>query len=818
MELIINEGYDFPAQKIPESKKTDKWFEQCAEAGIKLARSIRQLDAHYEEIVSNYKLVNNIIDKNEIEKALNPFKIKSKEFPVEYKNYPLINPVLELLAGEERKRAYNFMVTVINQDALTEKLEIRSNEFKNLIQQLLIDPNMSEEQVQQKLSSHAKYLQYDFQTAQEQLGNQILNYLNTTLDLKEEFNRGFLDFLISGDEIYVVEIVGGEPILRKGSPLNYTFVRSNNSWKIEDSDIIVEEVYMSRGSIIDKFNEYLTDQQVSQIESGFRKKTSSTGGTPKSVFNSEISSNELIIVDSLDNISVDDQMIDQFGNIKVTRVLWAGFRKVGVISYFNEDMEIEKTLVPETYVPDESRGEKIKWIWIKEWYEATKIGDFYVKKQPCEIQIRNMDNPSVCNPGIVGTTMYSLSNALSNSLVSEAKGLQLLYNLYMAKLDLAIKKFKGRIGKLPLHLIPDGWDVDKWMYYAEYLGWAVEDAFNESAKPVFQGRPAGLFQQGSPVIDLSTGNEIQMYVELLGFIERRFADITGVTPQRKGAISASETVGGVERSVLQSSNITERRFAIHDNTRKRALRVLLEAAKIAWRGKSFVKEYVLDYGTRNLLQFDYNTFKTASYGVDVVDSSREQAALQGLQNLSQSFLQNGGSLSMVAALHRINNLGELQRKIEEYEAQIQQMRQQEAERQEQFVKMQMQDKEQERIDKAIEADKQRAHEIMIEQIRTERELAKAQIMSYMGREDVDLDDNLVPDPAEIAKTTNERIKEETKKYLKEKELRMKKETEDRKIELQEKQLKLKEKELKVKKELEEKKLKTQLKNKVPGEK
>lgn len=99
---------------------------------------------------------------------------------------------------------------------------------------------------------------------------------------------------------------------------------------------------MSRGSIIDKFNEYLTDQQVSQIESGFRKKTSSTGGTPKSVFNSEISSNELIIVDSLDNISVDDQMIDQFGNIKVTRVLWAGFRKVGVISYFNEDMEIEK--------------------------------------------------------------------------------------------------------------------------------------------------------------------------------------------------------------------------------------------------------------------------------------------------------------------------------------------------------------------------------------------------------------------------------------------------------------------------------------------
>ena len=429
-----------------------------------------------------------------------------------------------------------------------------------------------------------------------------------------------------------------------------------------------------------------------------------------------------------------------------------------------------------------------------------------------------MDNPSVCNPGIIGTTLYSLSNSISTSLVGEAKALQLMYNLYMTKLDLAIKKYKGRIGKLPIHLIPDGWDVDKWMYYAEYLGWAVEDAFSESSKPVFQGRPAGLFQQGSPVIDLSTGNEIQTYIHLLEFIERRFADITGITPQRKGAISASETVGGVERSVLQSSNITERWFSIHENTRKRALRVLLEAGKIAWRGKSFVKEYVLDHGTKNLLQFDYNTFKTASYGVDIVDGARELEALQALRGMSQAFLQNGGSLSMVASLLRINNLGELQRKIETYEQQIQQMREQEAQRQQQMLQQQLEQKERELQISLEEGEKDRNKDVLIAQIRAEADIARAQIQTYTLSQDKDLDDNGVPDIIEVAKTTNDRIKEEINKYLKEKELKVKENIENKKIALKEKELKMKEKENKDKKELEEKKLKVALKNKVPGEK
>ena len=60
---------------------------------------------------------------------------------------------------------------------------------------------------------------------------------------------------------------------------------------------------------------------------------------------------------------------------------------------------------------------------------------------------------------------------------------------------------------------------------------------------------------------------------------------------------------------MQSSNITEEWFSVHDNTKVRALRALLEAAKIAYKGKSFVKEFVLDDGTKQMLEFDYNTYR-----------------------------------------------------------------------------------------------------------------------------------------------------------------------------------------------------------------
>ena len=97
---------------------------------------------------------------------------------------------------------------------------------------------------------------------------------------------------------------------------------------------------------------------------------------------------------------------DKEGNVRWTRVLWKGMRKIGILSYIDENGETQKTIVPEQYKPNEELGEQVKWMWISEWNEGTKIGeDIFVKMGPRKIQFRHLDNLSISSPGVVGTVM-----------------------------------------------------------------------------------------------------------------------------------------------------------------------------------------------------------------------------------------------------------------------------------------------------------------------------------------------------------------------------------------------------------------------------
>ena len=115
---------------------------------------------------------------------------------------------------------------------------------------------------------------------------------------------------------------------------------------------------------------------------------------------------------------------------------------------------------------------------------------------------------------------------------------------------------------------------------------------------------------------------------------------------------------------------------------------------IAWRNKSFVREFVLDDGTKQLLEFDYNEFREADYGVDVTNSSNDMQTLQAMRQLGERFLQNGGSLAIIADLYRTKNIGDLQRKIETYEENQQQAAAEQAQKQQQLAETQLQVEEQ----------------------------------------------------------------------------------------------------------------------------
>lgn len=828
----INPTY-FPYQKRTEKEKNEEFFKECVNVGVGISQwnqnSYRtsSVRASRRNKVINYNLRNDIVDRNEVERVINPYRLEEGDFPETYRNYPLINPALNLLSGEERRRIFNPMVTVINSDAVSQKQKDLNEMFDKLIIEKITAKQYDEEKTKKEIEDYGKFRNYTYKDKRERMANQVLRYLYKTQDLDKEFSRGFEDLLIAAEEIYVIEIIGGEPILRKGNPLNFYTLRSGSSPFIEDSDIIIEDCYMPMGKVIDRYHEFLTPRQVEYLESGHNTQVAG---------NSAMFTNQLINTPNINSIIPDVEVVDNWnnitgyyngafdpeGNVRVVRVVWRGLRKVGFVTSFNEFGEEVVDMVPEQYKPNKELGEKVKWEWISEWYEGTRIGaDTYVKMEPCAVQMRNADNISICNPGIIGT-VFTVNTNVGRSLFDEARDLQYLYNLFMYRTEQAFIKYKGKIARLPLHLVPDGWSIEKWLYYAETMGWAVVDAFNESAKAAFRGKPAGAMNEGSPVIDMEMGNYIQNHINMLNFIEQRLDSLTGITPQRKGSIDNRETVGGVERSVQQSSNITEKWFDVHDHTRKRALRALLEAAKIAWEGKSFVKEFVLDDGTIQMLDFDSNAYKEASYGLDVTNASEDMKVLQSMQALGERFIAAGGSMSIVAEMLTTKSVADLKRKIQTYEQDQQQQQAEQAKAEQENIQAQLQFN-QEMEGARIELEYEKLdREDLNKQLDRENKIYLEEIKALSFDPNKDMDQDMIPDVLEQGKLALENTRAAFEHTTKIKELADKKATEDKKIALEERKLTEAKKLQKMKDDAamkrEKLKAKTAIRNKVSGQK
>ena len=281
------------------------------------------------------------------------------------------------------------------------------------------------------------------------------------------------------------------------------------------------------------------------------------------------------------------------------------------------------------------------------------------------------------------------------------KPYQYLYNVFMYRTELAFAKSKGKISVMDVSRIPEGWEMDKWMYYAEILGWAVEDPFKESNKGASQGKLAGQMNQNSKVLDLEMGSYIQQHVMMLDFIKRELGEIAGVNQQRQGQIENRETVGGVERAVTQSSHITEKWFMVHDNTKLRVIETLLETAKYAWRNKNEKLQYISDEMSSVITDIDGQQFNEADYGIMISNSTQDAELVAAMKQLAQAGLQNDKiNFSGLMDIYMSDSMSSMRRKIEQYEEDTikmqQEQQQQQVQAQQEAVQAQMADKQAER--------------------------------------------------------------------------------------------------------------------------
>lgn len=676
----MNIGITLPSQKRPYSKKNKQWRKDCTDAGESYAlykdTGLRKSNANKR---TNYNLYSDILDQTDIEKTCNPLGVLGLNAPAKMQNYPICNPKIDVLVGESIKRKFDWKVKVVNEDAISQKEEELKEAFKDFLTGH-IQGEQDEKQMQEDLRKFQKFRNFEYQDLRERNATHILKYLYHQQRLDKKFADGFKDALISAEEMYQTDIVVGEPVLRKLNPMNVYVVRSGESNLIEDADIIVITGYHSPGQIIDEYNDWLESDEIDMIETGFDKNpTSGLGIDIGRKPDLQLKTDESIDLAILKGGMNYGESIDTSGNIRVTKVYWRSLRKMLKVKSYDEFGDVQFDLQDENYKIDKSKGEESTELWVGEWWESHKIGGglngsmnndkaIYTKMQPRPVQFRSMENPSKCNPGIVGT-IYNTNDNQGVSLMDRMKPYQYLYNVLAYNAELSVAKNYGKIMRLNLADIPENWQIDQWLSFAQGMNIAVYDSFKEGNKGAAQGKLAGSMNQTSPVIDMEMGNTIQLYMNMMAFIKQQMGEISGVTDQRLGQIETREAVNNVERSLTQTSAITEYWFAEHEYVKIRALESLLETAKFAWKDKKSKKiQYITDDGSQAILEIEGEQFNECEYGLQITTSPVTQELLSVMKSSAQAALQAGIiNFSQLLDIYSTDSLASIRRKLENAE-------------------------------------------------------------------------------------------------------------------------------------------------------
>lgn len=707
----MSEILQFPPQQLPFSRKTRAWRKKhCDWAASKAFFNYSPVRKSVLHKKINYDLLNGKLYMKDLMLVINPDNIQAGFIPDKIQHYPIMNSKLNVLRGEESKRVFDYRVVITNPNAISEIESNRKAELMQRLQQMVADTSQSEEEFNAELDKLNEYITYEWQDVREVRANALLNHYVKELNMPLMFNKGFMDAMTVAEEVYMCDIVGGEPTIERLNPCKLRIFKSGDSDRIEDADVVIYEDYWSPGKIIDTFYDSLTSEDIKYIENIPNNPYGEPNGVepdPRLEFiptGGVIGDDEIMNPNQLFAESYDNSMMpyDTAGNIRVIRIFWKSRRKIKKVkSYDPQTGEETFNLYPETYVINEDMGEEEETFWINEAWEGTKIGEnIYVNMRPRLVQYNRLSNPSRCHFGIIGS-IYNLNQSRPFSLVDMMKPYSYLYDAIHDRLNKMLAKNWGKIITLDLAKVPAGWEIDKWMYFAKTNNIAVVDSFKEGNIGAATGKLAGgLNNASSGVIDAELGNSIQQSINLLEFIKLEMADVAGISKQREGQISNRETVGGVERATLQSSHITEWLFITHDDVKRRALECFLETAKIALRGRNKKFQYLLSDGSMRVMDIEGDEFAECDYGLVVDNSNAIQELQQKMDILAQAALQNQTlNFSTIMKLYNSSSLAEKQRMVEKNEQELMQ-RQQEAQQQQ----MQMEQQKMQADAQAKEAD------------------------------------------------------------------------------------------------------------------
>jgi hypothetical protein len=336
----------------------------------------------------------------------------------------------------------------------------------------------------------------------------------------------------------------------------------------------------------------------------------------------------------------------------VVRSYWISKRKIGKLIYIDEMGNEQSMLVDENYksgtIPTQ---QSLEWGWINEWYQGTKIGPDIYHIKPYKLL-------NYCP--IIGTT-YEVKNTEAKSLVDLMKPFQVLYNVCMNQLYKLLEKEVGKVQLMSIRHIPipkdgDAQDaLDMWEMEARNRGVVFIDDSPENLKA-----PSSFNQFTS--LDLTRTQEIQARYTLAQQLKSECWELVGMSRQRMGDISASESATGTNAAMQQSYSQTEPLFVAHEYVMGQLYQAIIDAALYVESSKpESTLSYITNEGESAFVQVNGSDLKFRDLKVFLTNRPEDQQMFNELRQLAQAVIQNGGTLYDVIELYSTKSMREMKK-------------------------------------------------------------------------------------------------------------------------------------------------------------
>lgn len=665
-----------------------------------------------------------------------------------------------------------------------------------------------------------EFFQKSYRSIAEQWAVHELADAEERFKLYELETLAFTDKIIANEEFWHIKVLEDDYEVELWNPLNTFYHKSQNTNYISEGDYVGRINLMTIADVIDSFGYLMTEDQIKSLETLSHKwitkgalmpadATTTDYWNPTKKPNEQIKSihwHQAVASESLFNSNFNKPFFSFLQEaednphsdyLNVTEVYWKSQKRMGHLKEIREDGSLYEDIVSEDYVVTRKPvydvtitkektkdnlidGQHVDWIWVNEVWKGIKIGlsfvnswagmsdgfdPIYLDVRPLPFQFKPDGSLYKAKLPVEGFVGYSRGTK-NLSIVNQCEPFQIGYNFTNNQIvDMMVDEV-GKVIMFDQNMIPrnsmDGtWgkhNFTKAYQVMKNFGiMPIDSSITNTETPVSFGQTSA--------VDLGKTDQLTSRLTLSEYFKNECFNTVGITRQRLGNITSSESATGVEYSVNNSYAQTEMLFVEHSNyLMPRVKEMILNAAQFINANKPTIRKTYINADEENVF-FEVEGTKILLADLKIYCTSKpdQRAILEQLKQLAINNNTSGATIFDLAKIVQSNSVTEIIETLKSSVDTVQ--KQQEADREAQQQMVQQQIEAQASMEEARITNENEQKEL---DRANERYVAEVRALGFS--KDPDLNDNSIHDALEVAKFNAEMGKTQGDMALKQQKL------------------------------------------------